>query len=344
MAVDGFARLPLLVQTAYERILDQLVTTTSGVEPGITLVSKRIAGHTYWYAQRTEGGKKRQIYIGRETPEILGLVERWRQTRAEASSRAELVAMAGAGGAYLLRAAEIQVLERLAGAFRIGAVLVGSHAFAVFGNMLGVRWKDAIVRTEDVDLAHDYRIAIALAADAEPVVLSDALGGALPRFSILDPTAPATTLQVRGTDIQVDVLTPLIGKDREKPIQIPALGAAATPLRFLDYLIEETRPAAALGGAGALVNVPRPGRFALHKILVAGRRGAQLVGTGKATKDRVQAAALLRVLLEDIPGEVSLAWKQLAARSRGWVKAFRDSLVRVDADVVTRLAAMGIPR
>jgi hypothetical protein len=344
MPDDGFTRLPLLVQTAYERILDQLVTTTSGVDAGVSLVSKRIAGHAYWYAQRIDDGKKRQIYIGRETPEILSLVERWRQKRLEAASRAELVAMARAGGAYLLRAAEVQVLERLAGAFQIGAVLVGSQAFAVFGNMLGVRWQDAIVRTEDDDLAHDYRIAIALAADAPPVSLSDALGGALPRFSILDPTAPATTLQVRGTDIQVDVLTPLIGKDREKPIEIPALGTAAMPLRFLDYLIEETLPAAALGGSGALVNVPRPGRFALHKILVAGRRGAQLVGTGKATKDRVQAAALLRVLLADLPGEVTLAWKALAARGKGWVKTFKDSLVRLDPEVVAALGAVGIPR
>jgi hypothetical protein len=344
MADAGFVRLSLLVQTAYERILDQLVTSTSGVEPGVTLVSKRVAGHSYWYAQRITSGKKQQTYVGRETPEILSLVERWRQGRVEATNRAELVAMARAGGAYVLRAAEIQVLERLAGAFQIGAVLVGSHAFVVFGNMLGVRWKDAIVRTEDVDLAHDYRIAIALAADAEPVSLTDALDGALPRFSVLNPTDPATTLQVRGTEIQVDVLTPLIGKDREKPIPIPALGVAATPLRFLDYLIEETLPAVALGGSGALVNVPRPGRFALHKILVAGRRGAQLVGTGKATKDRVQAAALLRVLLTDLPGEVTLAWKELAARGRGWVKAFRDSLVRVDAEVVAQLAAVGIPR
>ena len=343
MADTGFERLPLLVHTAYERILDQLVTTTVGVEPGVTLVSKRIAGQLYWYAQRTVDGKKRQTYLGRETPEILHLVERWRGTRVEAQNRAELVAMARAGGAYVLRAAEIEVLEKLSGAFQIGAVLVGSHAFAVFGNILGVRWKDAIVRTEDVDLAHDHRIAIGLAADAEPVSLPAALD-ALPRFSVLHPTHPATTLQVRGTEIQVDVLTPLIGREREKPIPIPALGSAATPLRFLDYLIEETLPAVALGGSGALVNVPRPGRFALHKILVAGRRGAQVIGTGKATKDRVQAAALLRVLLADLPGEISLAWKELASRGSSWKSSFRASLARVDADVVAQLAAMGIPR
>jgi hypothetical protein len=64
--------------------------------------------------------------------------------------------MARAGGAAILGAAEAQVLERLSPVFRVGGVLVGSHAFAVIGNSLGVRWQDAIARTEDVDIAHDY--------------------------------------------------------------------------------------------------------------------------------------------------------------------------------------------
>ena len=52
--------------------------------------------------------------------------------------------MARAGGAAILGAAEAQVLERLSPVFRVGGVLVGSHAFAVIGNSLGVRWQDAI--------------------------------------------------------------------------------------------------------------------------------------------------------------------------------------------------------
>jgi hypothetical protein len=69
-----------------------------------------------------------------------------------------------------------------------------------------------------------------------------------------------------------------------------------------------------------------------------------LVGTGKATKDRVQAAALLRVLLADLPGEVTLAWKQLARRGRSWVTSFRESLQRVDPEVVEGLSKLSIPR
>jgi hypothetical protein len=223
----------------------------------------------------------------------------------------------------------------------MGAVLVGSHAFAVIGNLLGVRWQDAIVRTGDIDIAHDHRIAVALAHDTEPVDLREALGQPIPRFSVLNPADPATSFRVRGTEIEVELLTPVVDRDRRKPIRIAALGAAATPLRFLDYLIEETQPGAALGGNGAWVNVPRPGRFALHKLIVASRRVSSST-SAKATKDRAQATALLRVLVDELPGEIPLAWKALAARGRSWVSAAARSIERLDPDLLTELGRLGV--
>ncbi len=136
----------------------------------------------------------------------------------------------------------------------------------------------------------------------------------MPRFSVLDPDDPATTFRVRSTEVEVEILTPSVGRERARAIQIPTLGTAATPLRFLDYLIEETQPGAILGGTGALVNVPRPGRFALHKLIVAARRGARGVSVTKAAKDRAQASAPLQVLVPESPGEITLAWKSLARR------------------------------
>ena len=230
------------------------------------------------------------------------------------------------------------MLERLAPVFRVGGVLVGSHAFAVLGNMLGVRWQDAIVRTADVDIAHGYRIAVALARDGEPADLRKALGDPVARLSVLNPTDPATSFRVRGTDVEVELLTPLIGRESDRPIRIEPLGVAATPLRFLDYLIEETQPGAVVGGSGVLVNVPRPGRFALHKLIVASRRGvARSAAIAKAPKDRAQASALLRVLLSELPGEITLAWKALRKRGRAWTAAVNASLIQLDASLVADL-------
>jgi len=229
MAAAGFSKLPLVTQTVYARLLDLLLAAEAGVPAsGASLVSKTIRGRRYWYAQRREGGKRVQRYIGSETPEVEALLERWRQARSEAASRAELVAMARAGGATVVGAAEAQVLERLSPVFRIGGVLVGSHAFAVLGNMLGVRWQEAIVRTEDVDIAHDHRIAVALAGEGQPTDMRKALGDSSPRFSALNPTYPATAFRVRGTGVEVEVLTPMVGgsavaPSRYRPSGLPRL-------------------------------------------------------------------------------------------------------------------------
>lgn len=333
--VAAFTPLPLLAQTAYSRLVDQLVTSETGTAlDGASLVSKRIKGHTYWYVQRVDGGKKRQTYLGRETPAILELIERRRLGRAAAEEREELIAIARAAGLHTVTAAEARVFAQLAPVFRMGGILIGSHAFAVIGNLLGVRWQDAIVRTDDVDIAHDPTITVAMATDTQPMSLPDDLD-AVPLFSVLDPTSPATSFQVRGTHVQVDLLTPMIGKATTKPVPIAALGAAAMPLRFLDYLIEETQPGAVVGGQGTLVNVPRPGRFALHKLLVAGRR--TIATRSKARKDRVQASGLIRVLLADLPGELTLAWKALSERGRAWTEGVRESVALLEPDLIDAL-------
>jgi hypothetical protein len=344
MAAPDFIRLPLLAQTAYVRLLDLLATVEMGdLAGGASLVSKTIRGRRYWYTQRRESGRKLQSYIGPETPELTAVIERWRRVRAEEASRVELVAMARAGGAQVIGAAEADVLRRLSPVFRVGGVLIGSHAFAVIGNMLGARWQAAIVRTEDVDIAADHRIAVALARDGEAVDVREALGDPLPRFSVLSPSDPATSFRVRGAEIEVEVLTPLVGKERNRPIRIPTLGVAALPLRFLDYLIEETQPGAVLGGSGVLVNVPRPGRFALHKLIVAARRGTiSSSSLAKAPKDRAQASALLRLLLAELPGEVTIAWKALARRGPAWTGAVAASLARLDPEIVSGLKGLGI--
>lgn len=339
-----FARLPLSAQTAYARLLDTLVSAEAGgaFDEGVTLVSKRIKGHTYWYAQRSIDGQKVQKYLGRESPELLQTLERWRRGKEIAESRGELVAVARAAGAYTVSAAEGRVMAMLAPAFQRGAVLVGSHAFAVLGTSLGVRWQDASVRTQDVDLVHDPSIAVVVERDLEPIELDKTLEGATPLFDVLNPNSPATTFRVRGEEIEVDLLTPLVGRDPGKPVVVPLLKAAATPLRFLDYLIEENQPGAVLGAQGAFVRIPRPGRFALHKLLVARRRTPQTGGASKAAKDREQASALVELLDADLPGELELAWKALQAQGRAWVTAVRESVARLDADVVGLLERYGI--
>ena len=71
----------------------------------------------------------------------------------------------------------------------------------------------------------------------------------------------------------------------------------AQGLPFLKFLIAEPIPAVALHRSGILLQIPRPERYAIHKLIVAQRRSGPV--RAKAVKDLAQAYALIGVLVED---------------------------------------------
>ena len=81
----------------------------------------------------------------------------------------------------------------------------------------------------------------------------------------------------------------------------------------------------------------------MHKLIIAARRGAAPAGPSKAPKDRAQAAALLRLLVAELPGEITLAWKALSARGRAWRNAATASLRLFPPELVASLRDLGIP-
>jgi hypothetical protein len=142
----------------------------------------------------------------------------------------------------------------------------------------------------------------------------------------LDPRHASTSYKIRGRELRVDFLTPLIGKETGRPIYLPSLGVSAQPLRFLEYLLADTVQAVVAGGEGVLVNVPDPARFAWHKLWLANRRPVS--EQTKAAKDFRQGAAVLAVLLADRPADLLPAWAALASRTtaRKRVRASLDRL------------------
>ena len=67
-----------------------------------------------------------------------------------------------------------------------------------------------------------------------------------------------------------------------------------------------------------VVNLPRPERYALHKLLVYGEcPQAQRI---KARKDIAQAAALIDYLLVHDAAEIAVLCKDVNARGPGWRK------------------------
>jgi hypothetical protein len=120
---------------------------------------------------------------------------------------------------------------------------------------------------------------------------------------------------------------------------MPALGgAAAEPLRFLDFLIYQPVRAVVLHGAGVPVLVPSPERFAIHKLIVGSRRRLDDDGTVKSRKDRRQAETLMTTMIE-IRKSDALADAYMEAWDRGpaWREAIRESQRSFDGDTLQRL-------
>jgi len=114
---------------------------------------------------------------------------------------------------------------------------------------------------------------------------------------------------------------------------MPALGgAAAQPLRFLDFLIHEPVRAIVLHGAGVCVNVPAPARFAVHKLIIASRRLASDDGTARSRKDRLQAATRMETMFAQRQGEaVADAFMEAWDRGPAGREAIQTSLRQIDA-------------
>lgn len=315
-----FTRLPGSVTTLYAELLDQALGRERSVEgdgdlPGGPVV-KEIRGRRYLYWQIRKGGRSVQRYLGPDSAELRADLDRRLAQRAalapERDALDRLVGMAVRGGALREETPIGEVLALLAdlGLFRRGGVLVGTQAYRTYGNLLGVSLPAAAARTQDVDVAHD--LAVALATVAEPAPSVESSLGALGFLPVpgLDPREPSTSFKVRGRDLRVDFLVPARSRASAGPVKIPALGLSAQPLPLLDYLIEEPTPAVVLSRTAVLVRVPRPARFALHKLWTAAQRPVS--HHTKARKDREQAAALVEILQDERPDDLAEAWTALA--------------------------------
>lgn len=325
-------RLPESHLTLYSELLDQMIpaeaeAVAEGTLSG-TFTSKKIKGNTYWYLQRSEGSKLRQIYLGPDSPELKRWMEKAAQTteisKTDHAARKRLGKMLVSGGASSEPAATLKVLKMLSESrvFHLGGVLIGTLAFRTSANVFGVRFRKAALQTQDVDIAHDRAIGVALARNTSSVKLEEIIersGLNLHPVPPLDRKQPSTSFKVRGRDLRVDFLTPLTGRESSTAAYLPAFGLSAKPLRFLDYLIEDPIQTVVLGSDVVLVNIPSPARFAMHKLWTSTQRPAAF--QAKATKDRIQAEQLIEVLIEDRPDDLRDAWDALTQKARTAVRS-----------------------
>nr|WP_277871175.1 GSU2403 family nucleotidyltransferase fold protein [Thalassorhabdomicrobium marinisediminis] len=122
----------------------------------------------------------------------------------------------------------------------------------------------------------------------------------------------------------VEFLTPSFEAD-EGIRDLPALGVSAQSLHHLDFLLSDPMQVPLVYRSGALVQIPQPERFAIHKLIVADRRSSD-PSRLKARKDRAQADLLIEVLSEERPGEPAKAYEDAIGRGPVWRNRISASL------------------
>ncbi len=198
--------------------------------------------------------------------------------------------------------------------------------FGFIEGELGIRYRfDQLAQTRDIDIASFEHLSLALEDIASPAlskVLSDFDFDPVPA---LDADKVWRWKQGRSGQL-VEFLTPSFEADEDLR-HLPALGVDAQSLHHLNYLIAEPIPAAVLYRSGVLVQVPRPERLAIHKLIVSQRRlgGPDAL---KSRKDLLQAEFLIAVLAEDRPEDLADAYNDAVARGPKWRSHIENALKR----------------
>ena len=306
--------IPNAVQTLFAELIQQVETAP---EAG-SVYRRTLQSGEYIYAKLPVGAVRIDRFIGKSGDPDAEEHARSLQIGAElAAQRRRLVAMLRREGLAGPDRTMGAILDALAHAslFKADAVLVGTAAYLMSEPLVGSRLPSTTLMTGDVDIA---TANLALATDP-PDRLETVLRRADPTFEgvlQLDPRAPASRFR-NASGYLVDLVTPVRTRADANPVPLANLDAGAAPLQHLAWLIDGAMRTVALWGAGVLVNVPQPARYAVHKLILAQRRDRS--GQAKRMKDLAQARALIEVLREQDPFALEDAFADARAQGeKGW--------------------------
>ncbi len=288
---------------------------------------------TYWYDSYRVGSDVLKTYIGEDSPQLAARLRNHAAFKAAAEARrrhrTRLIRLLRAEGFAGIDGGTGSLLAAMAhaGVFRLGGTLVGTVAFKLYEGELGLRFRfDDLAQTNDVDIASFERLSLVL-EDTVSEPLMSVLGDF--RFDPAPSLEPGKAWRWRQTrdDLLVEFLTPSFeAAEGLKPLK--ALGVHAQSLHFLNYLLAEPIPAAVPYRSGVLVQLPRPERFAIHKLIIADRR-SEGPDSLKAEKDRAQARFLIEALAVDRPDDLREAFDDAYGRGAKWRRRLEATLKRM---------------
>lgn len=104
---------------------------------------------------------------------------------------------------------------------------------------------------------------------------------------VIDFQASEGLIRFVHQDIIVEFLVPEKGKGRDVPYALPGYGINAQPIRFLNFLEEETIN---VNYKNLSIRVPNPAIFAIHKLIISQKRPSK--SAKKSENDIRQALAV----------------------------------------------------
>jgi len=201
----------------------------------------------------------------------------------------------------------VEVLHRLdkAGILK-DIVIVGSWCTFFYKDFFAGRKYMTSLTTRDMDLLIPQPRAIKVRVDVAEL-LKD-LG------FVVGFTGKQGYIRLEHPQLIIEFLVPERGRDSSKPYPLSLLGLNAQALRFLEFLSENTIK---LKVGLITVRLPHPVNFALHKLLVMGRRPK----AEKQVKDKDAAVKILDALVDSGQGStIRNAFLTMPKRWQGIVK------------------------
>ena len=199
-------------------------------------------------------------------------------------------------------------------------MLVGSWCIVLYEDYFKGKSILPIIRTRDLEFL--FPVPLDLDRKTDLYDLLKDLG------FVLDYKGEQGYIIFQHPDLILEFLVPARGKEPDKPFPLDQLGINAQALRFMDALARN--PIQILFN-DVTVTLPHPVDFALHKLLIAGRRKERT----KAEKDRVQAIALLIALNDS--GEIETIRTVYDAMPKSWRKTIKRELLALGEEQLIEL-------
>jgi hypothetical protein len=205
----------------------------------------------------------------------------------------------------------IELLRRLdrAGILK-HIVLVGSWCTLFYKEYFARTKYAASLKTRDIDLLIPRPAAIMTKVDMAEL-LKD-LG------FVVGFTGSQGYIRLEHPALIVEFLVPEKGRGINKPFPLPRLGLNAQPLRFLELLAQDTITAKV---KSVSVTLPHPACFALHKLVILGKRPTP----EKQLKDKEAAVKIMRALVDK--GEGNFIKKVFHTLPQRWQSKVKKALV-----------------